>query len=174
MSPQWLVSARGLRYRKLLGSPLVPLVLCLLLAFFLLAYPLYVIRPFRYQGARELSLALIVLRFRPILHIVLAVAAVALFAWRARTRALFRSFALLGAFLIIGCGMLSRVNVYERMFHPLTHVSVSSATQAKLDGDEEVIAVTVGSAARAYPVRSMSYHHIVNDVLADEPIVATY
>jgi hypothetical protein len=43
-----------------------------------------------------------------------------------------------------------------------------------LDGAEEVIAVHIGTAARAYPVRSMSYHHIVNDVLGGLPIVATY
>jgi hypothetical protein len=28
--------------------------------------------------------------------------------------------------------------------------------------------------ARAYPVRSLSYHHIVNDVIGGVPIAATY
>ena len=151
-------------------------MLCLFVALFLLAYPLYVIRPFRYQGARELAFALNVLRFRTMFNISLAVLAGALlvYLWRTRPRWTPRIFALLCTVLVIGCGILSRVNVYELMFHPLTRISFSLASKAKLDGDEEVIAIQVGSAARAYPIRSMSYHHIVNDVLAGEPIVATY
>jgi len=151
-------------------------MLCLFLALFLLAYPLYVIRPFRYQGTRELAFALSLLRFRLIPHILLAVLAGALFVWSWRTQArwLSRISALLCTSLVICCAILSRVNVYEFMFHPLTRISFSPASKAKLDGDEEVIAVQAGSAARAYPIRSMSYHHIVNDVLAGEPIVATY
>ena len=39
---------------------------------------------------------------------------------------------------------------------------------------EKVIAVKIGTEARAYPIRSMSYHHIFNDGLAGQPIVATY
>jgi hypothetical protein len=35
-------------------------------AWALLIYPIYVIRPFLYQGARELLVALAVIRFRPI------------------------------------------------------------------------------------------------------------
>jgi hypothetical protein len=164
------------KYGKSFGNPLTGLAACLLLAFFLLAYPLYVIRPFRYQGAHELFLALSLLQFRLVLDILLAVLAGAflVWSWRTHPRTLPRIFAVACATLVIGCGILSRVNVYELMFHPLTRIDFSPVSEAKLDGDEEVIAVKVGSAARAYPVRSMSYHHIVNDVLADEPIVATY
>jgi hypothetical protein len=56
----------------------------------------------------------------------------------------------------------------------MEHAEFSPASQAKLGGDEEVIAVEMDKAARAYPIRSMSYHHIVNDTLGGEPIVATY
>ena len=52
--------------RKLLLS----LAICCLLSFVVLAYPLYVIRPFRHQGATELVVALAILRFRPILEII--------------------------------------------------------------------------------------------------------
>jgi hypothetical protein len=44
----------------------------------------------------------------------------------------------------------------------------------KLDGKEMVIAVNVGGAARAYPIRIISYHHIANDTVGGVPIVATY
>jgi hypothetical protein len=32
----------------------------------------------------------------------------------------------------------------------------------------------VKGARRAYPIREMAYHHLVNDAPAGEPIVATY
>ena len=35
-------------------------------------------------------------------------------------------------------------------------------------------AIEVNGTARAYPIRGMSYHHIVNDTVAGVPIVATY
>jgi uncharacterized membrane protein YozB (DUF420 family) len=39
---------------------------CLAVSLFCLVYPIYVIRPFRAQGVRELQAALFVLRLRPI------------------------------------------------------------------------------------------------------------
>ncbi len=45
---------------------------------------------------------------------------------------------------------------------------------SKLDKDEKVIAVKIGASARAYPIRGMSYHHIINDVVGNVAIVATY
>ncbi len=32
----------------------------------------------------------------------------------------------------------------------------------------------LGDKARAYPIRSISYHHVVNDRLGGVPIAATY
>ena len=51
-------------------------------------YPIYVIRPFRAQGARELAVALAVLRFRPVLTAVSALVAVgaAIGYWRTKAR----------------------------------------------------------------------------------------
>ena len=37
-----------------------------------------------------------------------------------------------------------------------------------------VIAVTLDRESRAYPIREMGYHHIVNDRLNSLPIVVTY
>jgi hypothetical protein len=50
----------------------------------------------------------------------------------------------------------------------------TAANEVKLDGAEKVVAVRVGGQARAYPIRSMSYHHVVNDVVGGAAIVATY
>ena len=79
-----------------------------------------------------------------------------------------------GAVLAVVLAVLARVNVYELMFHPLNHPSFTAASEVKLDGAEKVVAVRVGGEARAYPIRSMSYHHVVNDVVGGAAIVATY
>jgi hypothetical protein len=44
----------------------------------------------------------------------------------------------------------------------------------KLDGRERVIAVKIGGSARAYPIRAIAYHHVINDVVERVAIVATY
>ncbi len=59
---------------RLLRKPLLWLSVCVLLSFLVLAYPVYVIRPFRYQGSLELSLTMAVMRFRPYLEILLVAA----------------------------------------------------------------------------------------------------
>jgi hypothetical protein len=48
---------------------------CFAASLIFLAYPIYVIRPFRQQGPGELRLALEVLRLRPIVMVVAAVLA---------------------------------------------------------------------------------------------------
>jgi hypothetical protein len=40
--------------------------------------------------------------------------------------------------------------------------------------DDIVMAVNIKGAAVAYPILQLGYHHIVNDVVSGEPIVATY
>ncbi len=155
--------------------PLLSLTALFVLAFLFLAYPVYVIRPFRYQGPRELSAALWVTQYRPFIEIALAVVAlfIAVTVWRAVSR--FRKVAIVVlTFLVLGCGLLSRINVYEKMFYPVQQPTFSAAAQSKLDADEQVIAVAVNNAARAYPIRDISYHHIVNDTLGGRAIVATY
>lgn len=166
----------GTTTRSLWRNPVLWLAVCLLLSFAVLAYPVYVIRPFRHQGSRELAAALLLMRFRPFLEVALVVAGLALatFSWQ-RVHGKLRKIAVsLCGLLIVGFAMLSRVNIYELMFHPLDGATFSPAAKAKLDGDEEVLAIRVGSTARAYPIRSMSYHHIINDVVGGLPIVATY
>ena len=160
----------------LLRKPLLWQTVCVLLSLLALSYPVYVIRPFRYQSSLELNLALAVVRFRPYLDILLVVASLVLllFSWRQSRSVRRKVSAAVCALLVVLFGILSRLNVYEFMFHPLDRPSFSLASKAKLDGGEEVIAVHIAQAARAYPIRSMSYHHIVNDVVGGYRIVATY
>ena len=37
-----------------------------------------------------------------------------------------------------------------------------------------ILAVRLGSDARAYPIREMAYHHVLNDVVGGVPVAVTY
>jgi len=146
------------------------------ISLFFLAYPLYVIRPFRHQGPRELAVALQILHLRPGIEMICAVTALlaGFLYWRAQPKILRRIGALTAVALVWVCAGLSRINVYEIMFHPMGRPNFAAAGDTKLDGAEMVMAVHISGVARAYPIRIVSYHHIVNDVVGGLPIVATY
>ena len=152
------------------------LLFCFLIAAAVLVYPFYVIRPFRHQGPRELMVALAVLRYRPFVVMLCALGSVGALIqfWPRETRVWRRVAAVTGVVVVAAVAWLTRINIYELMFHPFDRPSFSDAANAKFDGDEMVIAVNVGKAARAYPIRIISYHHIVNDVVDGVPIAATY
>jgi hypothetical protein len=132
---------------------------------------MYVIRPFRAQGPAELAVALAVLRLRPVVTAVCVLLVIAdlIYNWRWR-----RVLTMAAAALVCVLAVLARINVYELMFHPIEHPSFADASSVKLDNDEKVIAVKIGGSSRAYPIRGMSYHHVVNDMLGNVAIVATY
>src|ERR1700689_1036160 len=94
-------------------------------------YPMYVIRPFRTQGARELAAALVVMRWRPAVTVISALAALAMLAAyrRSQLRRWPRWLAAAGAGLVCLLAVLARVNVYELMFHPDTHPAFDSASR---------------------------------------------
>jgi hypothetical protein len=145
-------------------------------ALFCLVYPIWVTWPFRHQGATELALALKILEFRPIVMgiAVFFAAFAAVQCWRAQRTRWKRGLAVLGAIAVFGFAALARINIYELMFHPVDRPEFVAANATKLDGAEKVLAIRIGDEARAYPIRSISYHHVVNDRLGGVPIVATY
>jgi hypothetical protein len=137
---------------------------------------MYVIRPFRAQGARELAAALVVSRFRPFITVWSAIASLvaAVGYWRVQANKWRRALVVAGAGFVCLLAFLARVNVYELMFHPVDHPAFAAATDVKLDKDDKLIVVKIGGSARAYPIRTMGYHHIVNDVVGGTALVATY
>jgi hypothetical protein len=143
---------------------------------FTVIYPMYVIRPFRPQGARELGAALVVTRYRPAVALLSAVAAMATLGWYWSRLAgkRWRTLALLGAAFGAALAFVARVNVFELMFHPIEHPAFAAAADVKLDKDDKLIVVKIGGSARAYPIRTMGYHHVVNDVVGGTALVATY
>jgi len=158
------------------GTFILVLLGCLVVSLICVGYPIYVIRPFRHQGAGELAAALVVAQYRSIVTILAAIAAVAAVAgyWRVQPRRWRRVLPTAGAAVAVLLAFLGRVNIYELMFHPVPHAAFTAAQDVKLDGAEKVIAVRIGGAARAYPIRAISYHHVVNDVVGGVAIVATY
>jgi Protein of unknown function (DUF3179) len=149
---------------------------CLLIALIFLAYPLYVIRPFRPQHSSELAVALTMMRVRPWVAGICFSGALTtlLLYWRNKLK---RAVRIASASAVAVTGLmagLSVVNVYEVMFHSAGRPAFEPVAGSKLGTDEMVLAVRTGGVARAYPVRAISYHHIVNDEVAGVPIVATY
>jgi|SRR5580700_4203999 hypothetical protein len=150
---------------------------CLAVSFFCVAYPLYVIRPFRPQGPRELVAALAVLRFRGAITILSAFAAIvaAIALWREQARVRGRALAIGVALTVCVLAGLARVNIFEQlMFHPVARPAFVGAMKAKIDPDDKLIVVKVNGVARAYPIRTMGYHHVVNDEVGGKALVATY
>lgn len=43
-----------------------------------------------------------------------------------------------------------------------------------LEPDDRILGISLGGSARAYPVRILNYHEIVNDRIGTEPVVITY
>lgn len=165
-----------MKQRLAKAASLFLLIAALSVSFAGLAYPLYVMRPFRAQGARELAAALAIIQRRPPIEIACALCALAgvLLFLAFETRRSRRRWAVAGACLACLFAIASRVNVYELLFHPAGHPLFVTATQSKVDADDMVMAVKVDGVAHAYPIRTIAYHHIVNDFVGHEPILATY
>ena len=150
---------------------------CLAVSLVSVAYPLYVIRPFRAQGARELAAALVFFRWGPWLTVGSALAAlVAAMAYSRKHAAMPGKMVAAGcALLVCVLAVLAHVNVFEAlMFHPIEHPTFAAAKDTKLDRDDKLIVVKINGSARAYPVRELAYHHVVNDVLGGTALAATY
>ena len=58
---------------------------------------------------------------------------------------------------------------------PLDNPELLSAESATyLPNDDLVLGLVWGGEARAYPVRMLWFHHIVNDTVAGQPLLITY
>jgi hypothetical protein len=165
------------RARKRLRQivPALCLFLASLAALALAAYPMYVIRPFREQKPAALERALWVLQHNKPLCFVLAlfITALVVLLWR-RAGWIAKLLLVPAAGLTILAAASTWINPYERMFHPFGEPQYIAASAAKIDANDMVIAVTLGGESRAYPIREMGYHHIVNDRLHGLPMVVTY
>jgi hypothetical protein len=137
--------------------------------------PAFIVRPFRHQGPRALLLAL-TLRQRAPLGTLLAGLACLVFAlalWKTASR--WRKSVLVLTLLVVTfSAVMARLNYFEWMFHPIDGPQVLAQAGSKLDAKEMIMAVRLGSDARAYPISQMAYHHVLNDMVAGVPIAVTY
>lgn len=151
-------------------------VVCAFVAVACLVIPIYVIRPLRPQGARELAFALTVRAAAPWL----TAACVVVVLWvlfsvlRRKTGTLARIAVVALSFIALVSAVLTHVNIFEIMFHPYPSPVFGEAGSVQVNADDKVLAVRIGAVAHAYPVLIMGYHHIVNYLVADVPIAVTY
>jgi hypothetical protein len=157
------------------GRYLALALVCAVASVACVAIPMFVIRPFRPQGAQELDLALAVRHIGPWLSGVCAAVVLLLVVRLWKVTRIGSRIILAGLFVLAGAGaVLTHVNIFEKMFHPYDSPAFASADQVKVDADDKVLAVKIGQQARAYPIRTMGYHHIVNDTVGGVPIAVTY
>ena len=168
-------TAANLRPKPSNTLPVAAFAICVLASLMLFLVPAFVIRPFRPQSAAGLSLAMTVRQLAPLWTAVATAAAmiIAVLIWRRVSKP---GRALLVVGMLLGCvsAAMSRINYFEWMFHPVGAPGFDSPQSAHLDDGEMVMAVHVGADTRAYPIRAMAYHHVVNDVVDGVPIVVTY
>lgn len=137
--------------------------------------PAFVIRPFTHQSSTGLALAMALRQRAPwgTLAAALVCLLFALVLWGAANR--WRKIVLALVMVVVAFAtVMSRLNYFEWMFHPVPGAQFQSASASKLDKGEMILAVRIGSDARAYPIREMAYHHVLNDVVAGVPVAVTY
>jgi hypothetical protein len=143
----------------------------------LVLVPAILLWPFRAQSPERVATAYLLRRVNPVLTLVLlAIGAMFVVSlWRAKASRRVRAGTIAALALLAGLAFLSRQNHFEWMFRPLPQPRFVEAFRAEhVDPCDMVLVVEIGGEARAYPVRVMALHHVVNDVVAGEPIAATY
>ena len=130
-----------------------------------IVFPNVVIQPYTTQAPRALTFSLFLLRYQGAVELGCAAAAILWLFAGIRSKG-----AIAGAILVFLCATGSRIDIYERLFHPIATPEFQPALEAKLDGDAHLLAV----GNHGYPIRAIAYHHIVNDVVDGVPLAATY
>jgi len=138
-------------------------------------FPAFIIRPFTHQSPRGLWWAMAIRQRAPIVSLLCAIVCLLLVALLWERSSKWRKGVLSVAMaLVAAAAVISRLNYFEWMFHPINAPKFEAESSSKLDGKEMVLAVRYSDDARAYPISQMAYHHILNDVVGGVPIAVTY
>jgi uncharacterized membrane protein YuzA (DUF378 family) len=138
-------------------------------------FPAFILRPFRSQHPRTLLWALEIRQRAPLVSLLCAIVCFLLIAMLWGSSNKWRKVVLSVAAVAVGfSAVMSRLNYFEWMFHPVNGAKFDAESSSKLGADEMILAVRYGADARAYPIREMAYHHILNDVVGGVPIAVTY
>jgi len=158
-----------------IGRAVALALVCAAISIACVAIPMFVIRPFRRQGQQELNFALAVRGAGPWVAGLCAVVVLLVVIRLWKVTRIGSRIVLVGLLVLATAGAaLTHVNIFEKMFHPYDSPAFASADEVKVDSDDKVLAVKLGQQARAYPIRTMGYHHIVNDIVGGVPIAVTY
>jgi Protein of unknown function (DUF3179) len=142
-----------------------------------IAFPTFYIMPFKPQKASIMALALKARALAPLVTTITAVLASAMvISLVVRSHRWWsRALAILVLAPIALATWFAHQNHFEWMFNPLDAPRYVDADKARfVQADDIVMAVKIDGRAVAYPVRQIGYHHVVNDVIAGTPIIATY
>ena len=146
---------------------------CALISLLCFAVPMYVIRPFRPQGPYEFPVAMAVRQAGPVISALCVVVAIAVLirAWP-RTHAGSRTILTLCALLAIAGAGLTRVNIFEIMFHPYASPEFEAADSIKLDNDDMVMSLTLDGNDVADPRYRLSPYR--ERLVGGWPVASTY
>jgi len=137
--------------------------------------PAFIIRPFARQTPSGLALAMALRQRAPWGTLVAATFCLVLVLALWGAASLWRKIVLAVVMVLVAFStVMARVNYFEWMFHPVDSATFESASESKLDKGEMILAVRYGDDARAYPIREMAYHHVLNDVVGSVPVAVTY
>src|SRR5215210_4877205 len=166
--------ARSTVGRKMAWLVLSILMLAALLIVLTLAW---LIQPFRPQSQAGLAVSYTLRRWSPVVTIIASIMALALVLWLWRGARRWWLKSLLGATLLLtlAATWFARQNHFEWMFNPLSNAAYARAGEVDFLADTDmVLAVELNGEAVAYPVRLMAYHHVVQDTVGGQQVVATY
>ncbi len=138
-------------------------------------FPAFIIRPFSHQTPRGLLLAMAVRQRAPIVSLICVVVCLLACAMLWRRCTIFARAGLASILLVAaGSAVMSRQNYFEWMFHPVDSARFEPEASSKLDKGEMILTLRFGADPRAYPIKEMAYHHILNDVVGGVPVAVTY
>ena len=137
--------------------------------------PAFIIQPFRHQAPNALGVALALRQHAPwgtlTAGVICLIFAVVLWGMANRWRRV-----VIGLVMapVVFSAVMARMNYFEWMFHPVDSPQFEAESASKLDPGEMILAVRFGADARAYPIREMAYHHVLNDIVGGAPVAVTY
>jgi len=157
-------------YASLLG-------LVTLTAFLLVAIPVFLIRPFVAQTSGGLAISYQLRSISPIATLILLVIGtwLSFTLWRHSFSRFQKVLVITASVVLLATAFMARQNHFEWIFHPMPqpgYVAIPKATHVK-DSDM-ILGLHISGESRAYPISVMAYHHLVNDVVAGQPLVVTY
>ena len=152
------------------------LIVIMFLALAVVFIPAWLIQPFKLQTPSGLKASYSLKDWSPAITLAAIVISVfiAFLLW-SRTRWFSRILLIVVLLPIALAFWFARQNHFEWMFKPLTGASYVSANDTNFVADDEVVlAVELNGDAAAYPIRQISYHHLVQDVVGGVPVTVTY